>query len=548
MKGWAGNEPMSRRRGQVVKMVASMAFSLGALGNSSNQVLVLANEDDESSVEIAEYYLGKRRIPKENLILLPVSPKEEISWSVFLEEIYNPLRSVLVEDEWIEAIPSELLDSMGRRRYGVTGHRIDYLVICRGVPLKIKEDTERLEIESDSGFKPAFRTNRSSVDGELALMAHPSHGLTGWVMNPLFGQKHPDLYLRQQVIKVARLDGPTPTDVRRLIDSALLAENRGLMGRAYVDEGGRHPRGDEWLREVRLGILPLGYDLGTETSSRTFSQLDRFDAPALYFGWYADSITGPFLNPGFRFPPGAIAVHIHSSSAATLRQAGAHWCGPFVALGVAATVGNVYEPYLEFTHHLNGFFKALADGLSLGDAAYYSLPALSWQAVLIGDPLYQPFAVNLDIQLSEVGEDNSPVGQYAFIRKMRLLRSSGKFVEAIEWGKRGYRESPGLAIGLELGRAYLAAGNEKEAAFTLQFALFVSTFTSDDWIPAKEIADILAEIGETRVAVGIYRNLIESRGVPADLLNILLRDGAILAQEVGNAALARNWTSRIDRN
>ena len=43
-------------------------------------------------------------------------------------------------------------------------------------------------------------------------------------------------------------------------------------------------------------------------------------------------------------------------------------------------------------------------------------------------------------------------------------------MEAIEWGKRGYRESPGLAIGLELGRAYLAAGNEKEAAFTLQFA------------------------------------------------------------------------------
>jgi len=41
---------------------------------------------------------------------------------------------------------------------------------------------------------------------------------------------------------------------------------------------------------------------------------------ALYYGWYAGNVAGPFSQPGFKFVPGAIAAHIHSYSAATLRD------------------------------------------------------------------------------------------------------------------------------------------------------------------------------------------------------------------------------------
>ena len=49
---------------------------------------------------------------------------------------------------------------------------------------------------------------------------------------------------------------------------------------------------------------------------------------ALYYGWYADGVVGPFAQPSFRFMPGAVAVHIHSFSASTLRDPNANWVAP----------------------------------------------------------------------------------------------------------------------------------------------------------------------------------------------------------------------------
>jgi tetratricopeptide (TPR) repeat protein len=75
-----------------------------------------------------------------------------------------------------------------------------------------------------------------------------------------------------------------------------------------------------------------------------------------------------------------------------LRSANTGWAGPFVAKGAAATMGNVYEPYLQLTAHLDLFNDRLLHGLTLAESAYASLPALSWMSVVVGDPLYRPFA------------------------------------------------------------------------------------------------------------------------------------------------------------
>jgi len=42
-------------------------------------------------------------------------------------------------------------------------------------------------------------------------------------------------------------------------------------------------------------------------------------------------------------------------------------------------------------HRPHLLLRALARGHNFGDAVYYALPALSWQGVAIGDPLYRPF-------------------------------------------------------------------------------------------------------------------------------------------------------------
>jgi hypothetical protein len=60
--------------------------------------------------------------------------------------------------------------------------------------------------------------------------------------------------------------------------------------------------------------------------------------------------------------------------------------------GAAATLGNVYEPYLMLTPHLDIFERQLCGGASFADAAYAAQPVLSWMTTFIGDPLYRPFA------------------------------------------------------------------------------------------------------------------------------------------------------------
>jgi len=121
---------------------------------------------------------------------------------------------------------------------------------------------------------------------------------------------------------------------------------------------------------------------------------------ALYYGWYAGGVTGPFADPSFRFVPGAVAVHIHSFSAATLRDPNANWVAPLLARGAAATIGNVYEPYLQLTTHLNAFNDRLLHGFTFAESAYMATPSLSWMSVMVGDPLYRPYASWLQLDAS----------------------------------------------------------------------------------------------------------------------------------------------------
>jgi hypothetical protein len=104
---------------------------------------------------------------------------------------------------------------------------------------------------------------------------------------------------------------------------------------------------------------------------------------------------------------GAIAYHIHSYSATTLRSASQHWAGPLIRAGAAATMGSVYEPYLDLTPHVDLFTQALLEGYTLIEAGYRSQRALSWMNVIVGDPLYTPFARTLSKELESAEKEKS---------------------------------------------------------------------------------------------------------------------------------------------
>jgi len=400
-------------------------------GPLAARVVLVANRNDPDSLRIARHYAEVRGVPADNLITLPLSQAETVPWREFVDTLWEPLRAALVAQRWIDATISEARDAVGRRRFAPYGHRITALVVCRGVPLRIAADPQLLTEVPPLTKRAEFRTNAGSVDGELSLLAAPNHPITAYVPNPLFQNDRPTALQRGEVVKVSRLDGPTVADALALVDNAVLAERDGLLGRAYIDLANRDRNGDAMLEAAGRMLEAAGFETVVDRAPATMPPTAGGEAAAWYFGWYAADLDGPFAVPGFRFPPGAIALHIHSFSAATLRDPAHGWTGPLVARGVTATVGNVYEPYLMLTHRPDLLARALLRGDTLVDAAYYALPPLSWQAVLIGDPLYRPLAVPVAEQLRRLGQLPPELAGYALERWSQQTAAEGRWSDAL---------------------------------------------------------------------------------------------------------------------
>ena len=520
------------------------AVARGAEENLAARVVLLANSDDPDSLRIARHYAEVRGVPPGNIIALKLPLTESITWREFVVTLWEPLLDELLRAKWVDAIPMALTDAVGRRKFAVYSHRMAALVTCRGVPLKIEHDAS-LYTASPFTQKAEFRTNAGAVDSELSLLAHPNYPINAFVPNPLFQNETPGMLDRLQIVKVSRLDGPTVEDALGLVDRAVAAERTGLLGRAYVDIGGIHAVGDRWLEAVATQLDSLGFAPAVDRAPTTMPATARCDAPVLYFGWYAGSLNGPFALPGFRFPPGAIALHIHSYSASTLRSSTSGWTGPLVARGVTATVGNVFEPYLELTHRPNLFLRALARGATLVDAAYFALPELSWQAILIGDPLYRPFAVSLDAQLKDLARLPPRFASYAVLRRLNELDDSDRQDDALALARSAQREVPSLALGVALAGLLQEAGDNDSAASALGFIALLTTIPADEWALAREAALQLERLGRPARALELWRTLFASAALPLELRGAWLGEASAAARAANDDGQAGAWDSAL---
>lgn len=511
--------------------VCASAPAWGAADDLAARVILVANRDDADSVRIAQHYAEVRGVPAANIVALPMPGAETITWTEFVRTIWQPLQNELVRLRWIDAIAMNLTDPVGRTKAAASGHRISYLVVCRGVPLRITHDPALYAAVSPLTSNPIFRTNAGAVDSELSLLANPNYAINAFVSNPLHRNDHPTRFERDAVVKVSRIDAPSVDDALALVDRAVAAEQNGLLGRAYVDIGGNHPDGERWLESTAVQLRELGFDTDVDREAATIPATARFDAPVLYFGWYSGTVNGPFTLPDFRFPPGAIALHIHSYSAQTLRSADANWCGPLLARGVTATLGNVFEPYLQLTHRPDLLLRALARGETFGDAAYYAQPVLSWHTIAIGDPLYRPFAAASAVAAGR-GDAPPRLAGHAVVRAMLELEAKRRPEAAIALARQAQKERPSIAVGFALAERLRAGGDVKAAADALAFIPLLGNYRPDEWALAVRAAQLLGEAGRAPAALETFRNLLGARSMPA----MLKREWLPLAIEIATTA------------
>ncbi len=375
----------------------------------SQSTVIVYNTNVAASKELAQFYAEARKIPSGNIVALTCPDKETITRTEFEETIAKPLRDAFVGNRWWSV---SLDTSEGVQ---VQANRIHIIALMYGIPLRVENDLPPPAAQTDPKTgKPIPRkpdpqaTSACSVDSELCMLAKYSYERAGPLRNPYY-EKSVNLYQARipGFMLVGRIDGPTPEIARRLITDAIAAEKDGLWGMAYVDVAKKIKEGDEWLMRsaetFERGGIPVVLDRWRARFRLNYPMRNA----SLYFGWYATDVDGPFVNPGFTFRRGAVACHLHSFSGRTLRSTSAAWVGPLLARGAAAVLGNVYEPYLNLTHHFDIFNDRLLEGFTFIESAYMAAPGISWMSVAVGDPLYRPFEAHNQFDTENYRKDEN---------------------------------------------------------------------------------------------------------------------------------------------
>jgi len=396
---------------RISALVLSLTLSLRAAPAPPDpaSVAVLYNSTSPDSKDLAEFYAKARGIPADHLVGLDLPDSEEISRKDFNTKLRDRLiREYDRRDWWVR----------GRDDNGnlvPKSKRIRILVCIRGIPSRIPKENAPA---AKPGEAPTPQSEEAAVDSELALLGVEGLPLAGPLKNPYFQSDRPFADTELPMTLVGRIDAPTRAICERMIRDAVETEATGLWGMTVLDLARKYegaPEGDPALENIARAHRDLGLPVMVDRFPETLPSHFPLRDTAVYFGWYDWNVNGPFINPAFRFKKGAIAVHLHSFSAAQLRDPAKNWSAPLLARGAAVTLGNVYEPYLQMTHHFDIFQRRLLAGHCVVEAAYMAIPVLSWQNLVLGDPLYRPF-----LHLDGSGVVQDPDRDYRALRLAHL--------------------------------------------------------------------------------------------------------------------------------
>lgn len=456
---------------------------LCAWGIEPTEVAVVYNAESPLSRSAALRYCEVRRIPKEQLLPLFGVKRGDISRSDFEGSIVQSLLQ--------QGHRQGLMWPSGPRN----GYKLmRAMVLMPDIPLRVKE-----EVVNGKPVGTGQSRTEAAVDSELMLLG-ARYGTKGMGNNPHFKKPIPGRKERPRVMMVCRIDGPDEASIYRMINEPALVERSGLWGWVVVDNGGPYKEGDAMIaraaEHARKHAHPLFYENSRPTLADGFPLMQQV---AVYFGWYNRNANGPFAPSApsqFRLGRGAIACHLHSYSATDLYN-GVTWVSALLKRGACVTAGNVFEPYLGACLDYDVFYQHLLGGAQVGEAALVATPAVSWQGIVLGDPLYRPFPKNPRTgsdnpfavwqQLRRSAEDSLPALQTAVEQKMSspnaplyiemfawLCTEQKKYTLAVEYfalaAKRHFREPDKVRAAL-MQAAVTAALGDKERALQLFDAL-----------------------------------------------------------------------------
>jgi uncharacterized protein (TIGR03790 family) len=339
---------------------------------TGENVLLVVNRNDETSLRIGEYYRPRRSVPPKNVCTIQASTREEVSWNEYLQQIEHPVADCIRKNQLRE--------------------KVLYIVTTMGVPLKV------------DGGGAGIMAEHASVDSELALLYGKLKGRTfdrgGMIRNPFFMNRDvPFEHARFPIYLVTRLAAFSLKDVQAMIDRSLAARNRGKF---VIDLSSANDEpGNNWLRTAAI-LLPASRVVVDETPAVLTGQKDVI----AYASWGSNDGNRKKRFLGYQWLPGAIVTEYVSTNARTFERPPDGWdltswldrlhffhgspqnlTADALQEGATGASGNVYEPYLPACVRPDYLLPAYLKGRNLAESFYIGMPYLSWQGIVAGDPL-----------------------------------------------------------------------------------------------------------------------------------------------------------------
>ena len=350
---------------------------------SAENVAVVINENSAASITIGERYAEARALPSSNVLRIRTPAQETIDRPTYETTIERPISA---------AIAREGLQD-----------RILYLVLTKDVPIRVAGTV-------------GLQGTVASVDSELTLLYRALTGkrmpTSGRVENPYYlGSREVSTALRfshqqQDIYLVSRLDAFTVPEALGLVDAALKPAGEGrvvLDQRAPLVNSGA----DEWLAAAAQKLVAQGG--ADRVLLETTPKPVRDAGPVL--GYYSWGATDPQLRArksGMQFVPGAIASTLAGTDARTFQEPPVSWVpmhspgdrsthfrgspqsltGDLIREGITGVAGHVADPLLDGLIRPEILFPAYLSGFNLVESFYLAMPFLSWQSVVVGDPLF----------------------------------------------------------------------------------------------------------------------------------------------------------------
>jgi uncharacterized protein (TIGR03790 family) len=361
-----------------------LSAAVPAIAQTADNVVVVINEASEASQKVGEYYARKRSIASSHVIRIRTSTDEAVERAVYTATIEQPVGAALAR--------------------GGLQDRVLYVVLTKGIPLQIKA--------TGSGADGA------SVDSELTMLYRRLTGaavpVDGRIDNPYFlGDQSPEAvtpfsHRRFDIYLVTRLDAFTVDDVLALIDRG---SSPSRDGHIVLDQQDRlvSRAGEDWLAAAAKRLITQGH--GSRVVLETTPKGARGISPVLgYYSWGSSDPRNRVRTVDMDFVPGSLAAAFVGSGARTFREPPVDWAptdrtdraaffadssqsliGDLIREGATGVAGYVAEPQFPGFVRPQILFPVYLAGANLAEAFYAAIPDLSWQAVIIGDPLCAPF-------------------------------------------------------------------------------------------------------------------------------------------------------------